>query len=388
LLSTVIWFCITDQVPRPPRILRIAVAVGLVLLIVQFTPSLLRSLFPPAVALLYFAALVPTVHAVAGAWSPKGWVGFVGGLAGWLTVSMLVPMHFVSGEAKLAFLVRGFEFALASHSYVVDSKRLQSRDLRTCYFFLLVNPVLVFHQFGKRTGPPTLTWRNIARCGVGFCTIAAYFTLDLLIERLPFTSETMQLARLKSFSDYGQFLAATGVLAASTYLAHSGTASVQIGTMRLAGYVVPERYNYAFLAVTPADWWRRWNTYVSTWFASYCLLPSMVFLRRHTRMSAPIAGALAILTCFVVSGLVHSAIASTARQALVLVLCFAAQALLVIAWLGASDAGRRFVDSLPAGVGGTVRRVAPVGSWALRVQVNMVILSFLLPELTGGLTAD
>jgi D-alanyl-lipoteichoic acid acyltransferase DltB (MBOAT superfamily) len=293
-------------------------------------------------------------------------------------------MNFVSGDAQLAFVARGFEFSLAAHSYLADSRRLQARDLRQCYFFLLVNPVLVFHQFGKRKGPPSAEFRDVLRCVGGVCTIAGYFGLDVLIDRLPFTAESMEIARVRTFDEYMTFVGATGLVAISTYLAHSGTASVQIGAMRMAGYVIPERYNYPFLAATPADWWRRWNTYVGSWFTSYCLLPSTVFFRRKVRLSSTVAGALSILACFFVSGVIHAAASTSARQGTMIVVCFVAQAVLVISWLGASRLGVKLPRLFPAPIGLVVRQVAPLGSWAARVQINMILLSFLFPMLSGG----
>lgn len=384
LLSTTIWLCFTRQVQRPLRIIRALVLLVLAFGLAVYAPDLLAGLFPAVIALFYFAAIVPTVYAIAGAWSPVGWAGFLACLAGSVGLGILVPLHTISNDLKTAFVVKGFEFAFASYSYVKESRKLGSRDLRECFFFLLVNPVLVFHQFGKRSGPPALSLRHVARFGLGLLTLGVYFGCDIVLQYLPFSVETMRISRVHSLDDYGLFLASTASVAVTTYLAHSGTASVQLSVMRLAGYVVPERYNYAFLATNPADWWRRWNTYVSSWFASYCLMPTMVFMRRHTRMHSLAAAALAVLICFVFSGLVHAAIATSVSQATVMVLCFAAEAVFVVTWLGASALGAKVADRLPAELRAPAVRTASFVSWALRVQVHLVILSFLFPLLTGG----
>jgi hypothetical protein len=76
-----------------------------------------------------------------------------------------------------------------------------------------------------------------------------------------------------------------GVRFFAEYGSHSGLASMQISLMRAAGYSVPERYRYPFLATSPLDFWRRWNVYVGTWLRRYVFLPAS---RRFAAPRAPV----------------------------------------------------------------------------------------------------
>jgi D-alanyl-lipoteichoic acid acyltransferase DltB (MBOAT superfamily) len=100
------------------------------------------------------------------------------------------------------------------------------------------------------------------------------------------------------------------------YTAHSGVASIQIGCMRQLGYNIPERYRYPLFAHNPAEFWRRWNTYVGTWARSYVFVPLFSFLTRRVgrrRKGAGVCYAVAVVTTFSAVGLLHDAFATGAR---------------------------------------------------------------------------
>ena len=52
------------------------------------------------------------------------------------------------------------------------------------------------------------------------------------------------------------------------YAAHSALAHIQIGLCSLVGYRAPERYLYPIAAVSPREFWERWNVYVTTWLSN------------------------------------------------------------------------------------------------------------------------
>jgi hypothetical protein len=101
-----------------------------------------------------------------------------------------------------------------------------------------------------------------------------------------------------------QGLTAVAVFAAQ-YAMHSGLASVQIGFLRQLGYELPERYDHPFLARSPADFWRRWNTYVGAWVQRYLFAPLALHLARYKIASSAAAQATAVVLSFVVVGLMH-----------------------------------------------------------------------------------
>jgi hypothetical protein len=132
------------------------------------------------------------------------------------------------------------------------------------------------------------------------------------------------------------------------YWAHTGLASVQIGCMRLNGYIVPERYVAVLAASDAADFWRRWNTYVGAWLRRYIFLPTALVLARRRR-AKNIDKAFALLLAFACIGLLHDVFAylerreETARGTL----GFLAAAGSVLVWFGISRWGQAVRERLP-----------------------------------------
>jgi hypothetical protein len=79
---------------------------------------------------------------------------------------------------------------------------------------------------------------------------------------------------------------------------------VTYGIERLAGLRAPPVMNFAFLARTPADFWRRYNLRVGAWLHRHVFLPA-----GGRRRIAP-----AVLLTFLVSGLVHEYVFAVATQ--------------------------------------------------------------------------
>jgi D-alanyl-lipoteichoic acid acyltransferase DltB (MBOAT superfamily) len=96
---------------------------------------------------------------------------------------------------------------------------------------------------------------------------------------------------------------------AREYAAQSGVASIQIGCMRMLGYRIPERYRWPIFARSPADFWRRWNTYVGGWARTYVFFPLGLAIAKHRRRGTAklfVVGG-AILGTFGVVGVLHDA---------------------------------------------------------------------------------
>jgi hypothetical protein len=225
---------------------------------------------------------------------------------------LLVPGVLLPGIAVLAFLVVGWELALSSYSYCVETSRpgMAPAPLRECLFFLLVNPTLVYTARGTR-GPTAAGAHGLVRGAAGaiimLLSLAVLAPLAVYLGREAAHSPGIltQLVTM-TFCGLVQFLA--------LYSAHSGLASLQIGVMRHLGWMVPERYRYPILATSPMDLWRRWNTYVRTWLEAYVFLP---LARRVARSTVGRWGqaAAAIATLFA-SGLLHDSYVFAGRQSL------------------------------------------------------------------------
>jgi D-alanyl-lipoteichoic acid acyltransferase DltB (MBOAT superfamily) len=150
------------------------------------------------------------------------------------------------------------------------------------------------------------------------------------------------------------------------YAAHSGTASVQIGLMRMLGHEVPERYRYPLLASSPIEFWRRWNTYVGSWARRYVYVPAATKLRRRlgpTPIRAAVAVSLAVLLTFGVVGLLHDFGVFVLHRNWPLggLVVFTLNGLAVLVWFAASRLARairdRKVPVLGPSLGSTVSRL-------------------------------
>jgi D-alanyl-lipoteichoic acid acyltransferase DltB (MBOAT superfamily) len=169
------------------------------------------------------------------------------------------------------------------------------------------------------------------------------------------------------------------------YWAHSGRASVHIGMIRAFGFEVPERYHLPFLASHPADFWRRWNTYVGSWFRRYVFAPAAVdWQRRRVLSSRNAANAAAVIVTFLSGGLAHdfSVYLRFGRTALGGTIAFAVHGLALVGWALAREIRGRI--RIPAWIGAPLRPVGTVVAYALFLHVLVVSCWIALPGLGEG----
>jgi hypothetical protein len=252
-------------------------------------------------------------------------------------VYLLVPGLLLPQTAILLFLVVGWELALSAYSYCVETTRPGSRvaPLSECLFFLLVNPTVVYIARGKAVGRAEgsgALWRAAGGAAILFANEAA---LRPVLFRLRMGGD-----KPAAFLGATAMLIAYGVLrVCSEYAAHSGLASLQIGLMRQAGWIVPERYRFPLLATSPFDFWRRWNTYVRVWLEAYVFLP----LSRHMAGVVPqyLGLPVAVLATLGASGLLHDAFQFAGRQSLseTRTAMFLAAGILLVLWRLAASIG-------------------------------------------------
>lgn len=57
------------------------------------------------------------------------------------------------------------------------------------------------------------------------------------------------------------------------YLDFSAYSDMAIGSARLFGIVVPENFNWPYLARNPSEFWRRWHISLSRWITDYLYIP-------------------------------------------------------------------------------------------------------------------
>ncbi len=281
----------------------------------------------------------------------------------------------------------GWEFMLAAHSYCVERKRGRaSRSIGECFFFLIVNPTLVFTDRGERIGAPKFSTKACLRALMGVSVLWVFFML-----------------RAGAAAGIGTGTALAPVvlvltLSLAEYAGHSGRASVEIGLMRLLGWQVPERYRYPFLARSPADFWRRWNYYVSAWAKRYVFVPVALNLGRHVRGAPRFAVVgVGVLSAFVAIGALHD-LANLQRGAGLaggVAAVFFANGVVLLLWEAARrmtcglrkrSLGRIVVNDGTIAIGGDVaiRAAMATASWAACVVFLLLMGAVAIPVFSGN----
>ena len=263
---------------------------------------------------------------------------------------LLLPGLVLPGLSLDLYLVVGMELALSAYSYCAETSRRGSSTppLGDALFFLLVNPTLVYSARGAFTGT-TAPASGLRRAAAGI----ALMSLSVLCLRpLSLYLHGAAEAETKTLGALVVLVACGAAHFLVVYAAHSGLASIQIGLMRHAGWTVPERYNHPLRSASPADFWRRWNTYRRVWLEAYVFLPFARRLGRPTQWR-PVLVVAAVAT-LLASGLMHDAYAFAGRQRIsfrMSELFLAAGALLVLwrcaAFIGAVIRPRRGVLRAP-----------------------------------------
>lgn len=258
---------------------------------------------------------------------------------------LVVPGVLVPGIAVVTFLAFGWELCLRAFSYCVETayERGPRPGLRARLFFLLVDPTLLYTARARRVNAAPAVRGSLLRAGFG-----AGVLLFNIVALRP-VSSLVQMNAAQAGSGWLGALSwlLYGVLRFLTeYAAHSGAASVQIGLMRSAGYRIAERYDYPLLARSPAELWRRWNTYVRMWLEAYVFYPAARRLRR--RLPPTAAMALATALTLLASGLLHDlfVFAGWQRLSLSYTALFVASALVLLGFRSAAGMGTRALHAL------------------------------------------
>ena len=302
---------------------------------------------------------------------------------------MLLPAIFVRNSATQLLLATGFEVALSAHSYWRECDARKSK-LGDCLSFLLVNPVLVYPDRGIDLGAPAWSRRAGGRVALG--VVGTFFSPLLSVTAAVAGSRLADSA--SGFRPWAVPLAALLPLTLNLwaqYVAHSSLAHLQIGCMRLLGYSIPERYNYALLARSPDDFWRRWNTYIGSWLLRYAYLPLALRYQRVLPRNLWLLGkGAAVLCTFVVCGLLHEAAAYALRLNVPLgaLLAFATYGVLLVVWTALRQLALKATEASSSRARGFLDAFGASLSRAVTVTALLLFGAVALPALAGSGLAD
>jgi hypothetical protein len=303
-----------------------------------------------------YAALVPiatSIHLLATSFARRQ-IGHVAMAALVAALCFGLPLALSPEAAVPLVVVLAWELALSAYSYCVDNRRAAERpSLRECVFFLLVNPTIVFEERGSPSASgPRLS--GLRRCALGLVIWVGIAFLQELFGEKSLLGVPLRGGPVSFGSTYSGFVITSALFFLAVYSQHSGLAHFQIGLMRTIGVDVPERYDRPFLAVSPVDFWRRWNVWLGSWIRRYVFYPSGLSLRRG-RFSPRITTAAAALVAFMVAGALHDVawLGSELRQTSGEGLgrgtgTFAAFGIILVVWTGLAQLGQRTWPSVPA----------------------------------------
>jgi D-alanyl-lipoteichoic acid acyltransferase DltB (MBOAT superfamily) len=196
-------------------------------------------------------------------------------------------------------VVHGFELTLAGYSYFCAAAGHDRRaSLGDALFFMLVTPELVFPARGQHIA--TRTAVDVALALLRVALGAALMLAVVLLRGL--NKPAIPPLSLHAWSDG---LVAGAVAFALLYGSHSALAHLQIGLCRVVGYRAPERYHFPFAAVSPSDFWSRWNRYIAHWLRCYVHAPLARIV--GPTVPRPARSLIATLGAFLFLGLFHDA---------------------------------------------------------------------------------
>jgi hypothetical protein len=320
------------------------------------------------VGFLYYASAVCLVHWLSKATSDvKSWDALL--LLALLALAFLgVPATLLHPIAFGTFQILGWELVLKGYSYVIEGGA-RSNTLRHGMFFFLVDPTVVLVQRAREVASARFVPRALLRVGIGVVSVFAAFLIFI-----PLSADAERAVTRLGASALIPGLVVSGfVQLLAAYSQHAGLAHIQLGLLRMCGYVAAERYQAPLLARSPLDFWNRWNTYVGQWGRRYLYLPLALRLarraRRRNQAASGWAPAVALIAAFTAMGGLHDLYTWAADRTLTaeMTAFFAVNGVLLVAW----EVGARFIAaSTPA------QRPAPtlvfavafslfVGAWAL-----------------------
>lgn len=167
-------------------------------------------------------------------------------------------------------------FTFQEMSYVIDVSRgepAQRNPFRLALYIalfpqLIAGPIVRYSEIREQLVVRRETWKGFAD-GL-FRFLVGLNKKVLLANAIAPVSDAL----LESPSP-GPGLAWLGMVAFSLqmYFDFGGYSDMAIGLGRMFGFRFPENFRYPYVAVTIADFWRRWHISLSTWFRDYVYYP-------------------------------------------------------------------------------------------------------------------
>ena len=205
--------------------------------------------------------------------SIASWIGYT---PGFVEINIILPL--------------GISFYIfATISYVIDVYRREFKAehdflVYCCFvvFFphLVAGPILragnLIPQLKRRPRP--LSFEDL-RSGVSRILQGLFLKVVLADSIAPFVELgfTRDLSSLSAFDVWTLAF----LFGFQIYFDFAGYSHIAIGSSRLLGIILPENFDFPYLAISPRDFWRRWHISLTNWIRDYVYL-TMIGRNRWT----------------------------------------------------------------------------------------------------------
>lgn len=140
-------------------------------------------------------------------------------------------------------------------------------------------------------------WENLK---IGACMLLyGYFTKLVVADRIGIIVDTVY-SDLYAYSGFTVLIAVI-LYSFQIYFDFAGCTYLARGTGKMLGFSLPENFRQPYLAVSVADFWRRWHISLTSWLREYIYFPlggnRKGILRKHMN----------VLIVFLISGIWHGA---------------------------------------------------------------------------------
>ena len=197
-------------------------------------------------------------------WSISGWLGYQ---------PTFVDLYVV--------LPLGISFYIfATISYVIDVYRREFKAERNfivyCNFVvffphLVAGPILrARNLIPQLRGPAQVTWSEV---NLGISRILQGLFLKVVLADTIAGYVDSGFARDASTLTAFDVWALAFLFGFQIYFDFAGYSHIAIGSARLFGIVLPENFNFPYLATSPRDFWQRWHISLSSWIRDYVYMP-------------------------------------------------------------------------------------------------------------------
>lgn len=135
---------------------------------------------------------------------------------------------------------------------------------------LLSGPIMKAHQFMPQIGVKRFKDIDWQPCAKGL--ILGYFLKMVIADNLKDQTFWLAYPHFIAYSPTNLLIFLLGY-SVQLFADFAGYSLIAIAVARLAGYGLPDNFNFPYISTTISNFWRRWHISLSTWLRDYLYIP-------------------------------------------------------------------------------------------------------------------